>query len=153
MRKKHRIVLNYGVSAFLFLDAKDNKGRDGSLDDAFKPLQVGITNPTPAQQSGSISPNASRTGPVDEVQRVSRPASSSGNRDSSPKTVSSPVTVPASTVQERPPSPSSKASSSIQKIQEATPIAPAQAVSTSSDYEQGQSLRIFSFRFNCLLLV
>jgi hypothetical protein len=71
------------------------------------------------------------------MQRVSRPASSSGHRASSPKTVSSPVTATASAVQERPSSPSSKASSSVQKIQEATPIAPVQAVSASSDYEQG----------------
>jgi len=51
------------------IETDDTKGRSSSLEDSFKPLQVGITNPTPASDSSPKvlpSPNTAITStPVD----------------------------------------------------------------------------------------
>ena len=110
------------------------------MEDSFKPLQVGITNPTPTQQSGNVSPILPSSTLADDGQRTSRPTSSNVQQDSSPKAVSIPDTQIDTVV-----SPSSKENQSIQNLQYATPIAPAQTSSTTHDYEQGLSLPFFQF--------
>lgn len=116
------------------LDSQETKGRAGSLEDSFKPLQVGITNPTAAQQSGDVSPNLPRIIPTDETQRTSRTTSSTGQRESSPAVVPIVETIPTRPIHERSASPVSKTAgpSSIQKLAETIPTVPATTTTTSN---------------------
>ncbi len=129
------------LNNFRFLiDTDDTKGRGSSLEEAFKPLQVGITNQTPSHQSGNVSPNLPSSTLADDGQHTSRPTSSSEQRDSSPKALPSPDTAVTSTRIGTTPSSSSKQNQSVQNLQNAIPIAPVQTSSTTHNYEQGLSI-------------
>ncbi len=108
------------------------------MEDQFKPLQVGITNPTPAQQSGNISP----TIPIDDGQRSSRPTSSSTQQESSPKTLPSPDTAAAAATATHV---EPQQNQTIQNLPYAVPLTPGQTPATTLDYEQGLSLVLFFF--------
>ncbi|CAF1208220.1 unnamed protein product [Rotaria sordida] len=114
-------------------DIDDTKGRGSSFEDSFKPLQVGITNKTPAQQTGSISPTNL---PPDEY-RTSRPTSSIEQRDSSPKRLPSPDRIATSTHDDI--TSSSRQNQTVQNLTSAVPIAPTGTSSTIPDYEQRSS--------------
>jgi len=132
------------IFRFFLIDTDDTKGRGSSLEDSFKPLQVGITNPASSQQSGNASPNISSSNFTEDEQRTSRPTSSSQQRDNSPKGSSGldiATTKPVDTTYSQ----SSKGNQTIQNLQNAIPIAPAQTSSTSRDYEQGLSIIYFFF--------
>lgn len=118
------------LTSLLFrIDIDETKGRNGSLEDSFKPLQVGITNPTPTQQSGNMSPTFPS---ITITGDVSPPSSSSNDRRRSPPK-SSP-TPDATGTGVHPNSSSTKQNPTIQNIQYATPIAPGQ--SSSTDYDE-----------------
>ncbi|CAF1569314.1 unnamed protein product [Rotaria magnacalcarata] len=104
-------------------DTDDTKGRGNTLEDAFKPLQVGITN-----QTGNISPT-----PPSNLS--SRPTSSIEQRDSSPKALQISDTTPTSA---RGDIPSSRQNQFIQNIPTVIPIVPINTYSTP-DYEQKTS--------------
>lgn len=136
------------MTSLLFgIDIDEIKGRNGSLEDSFKPLQVGITNPTPTQQSDHISPTFPS---ITITEDASPPSSSNDRRRSSPK--SSPTSDAAGTgVRHDPNSPLSKQNPTIQNIQYATPIVPNQSSSTAYD-EKGSSLFCFHLETSVLLL-
>ncbi|CAF4041131.1 unnamed protein product [Rotaria sp. Silwood2] len=117
-------------------DIDDTKGR-GTLEDAFKPLQVGITNQTPTQQTGNISPTIPSSSIPADGYRTSRPTSSTEQRDSSPKRLPSPDTAAANKRGDV--SSSSRQNQSIQNLQSGMPIIPGEVTSTVSDYEQRSS--------------
>lgn len=125
------------------VDTDESKGQSNSLEDSFKPLQVGITNPTPSQQAGSISPPIPSTTIADNGQRTSRPPSSNEQRDGSPKALLSPDTATTGPHFDTSSSPTSKINPSLQNLQNAVPIGPAPVSSTTRDYEQGLSI-VFS---------
>ncbi|CAF0852377.1 unnamed protein product [Adineta steineri] len=116
-------------------DADDIKGRNSSVEDSFKPLQVGITNPTATQQaSGNVSPNL-----VDDRQRGGRPTSYD-QRDNSTGALPSPGTAAgASNRGDTTSSQPSRSNQTIQNISNAVPILPDQGSSPRSDYDQGSS--------------
>ncbi len=116
------------------------------MEDSFKPLQIGITNPTPVQPSGNISPTIPSSTFADDGPRTSRPTSASAQQDSSPKALPSPDTAVTTAPVDTTVLPSSKQNQSIQNLQYATPIVPAQTPPTTRDYEQGLSL-LSSIRF------
>ena len=106
------------------------KGRNGSLEDSFKPLQVGITNPTPTQQSGNISPTFPS---ITITGDVSPPSSSLNDRRRSPPKSSPTFDAAGTGVRRDPISSQSKQNPTIQNIQYATPIVPGQSSSTGYD--------------------
>jgi hypothetical protein len=91
------------------IEIDDTKGRGSSLEDSFKPLQVGITNPTPASEQ----------------------------RDNSPKVLPSPDTAITSTPVDKTSSPSSRENQSVQNLQKVIPIVPVPIPSTIHNEEQG----------------
>ncbi|CAF4469790.1 unnamed protein product [Rotaria socialis] len=105
-------------------DTDDTKGRGNTLEDGFKPLQVGITN-----QTGNISPT-----PPSNLS--SRPTSSIEQRDSSPKALQISDTTSTSA---RGDIPSSRQNQSIQNIPAAIPIVPIDTSYSTPDYEQKTS--------------
>ncbi|UJR25322.1 hypothetical protein I4U23_006673 [Adineta vaga] len=100
-------------------DADDVKGRNSSLEDSFKPLQVGFSNPTSSQQPGNATSNLN-----DDKQRTSRPISSNEERDSLPN-----QSRPADTNRDN-----IRTNQTIQNIPAAVPITPLQR-----DYDEGNS--------------
>ncbi len=142
-RNFHQNNLSSEITFFLLsylsslIDTDDTKGRGSSLEESLKPLQVGITNPTPSQQSGNVSPAIPSNTLADDEQRTSRPTSSSGQRDYSPKALPSPDTATTGSRVDATSLPSSKQNQSVQNLPTATPIAPAQSSYTTRDYEQG----------------
>ncbi|CAF0730470.1 unnamed protein product [Rotaria sp. Silwood1] len=117
-------------------DVDDTKGRS-PLEDAFKPLQVGITNQTPTQQTGSISPTTIPSILPGDGYRTSRPTSSIEQRDISPKRLPSPDRAATSTRGDI--NSSSRQNQTIQNLQTTTPIIPGEASSTVPDYKQKSS--------------
>ena len=128
-----------------YIDTDEIQGRNSSLEESFKPLQVGITNPTPSQPSGNISPSFPSTTLADDGQRTSRPTSSNEQRDSSPKTLPSLDTAATSAHFDTTSSPTSKQNQAIQNLPYAIPIAPVPIPPTTRDYEQGSSISSFAF--------
>ncbi len=110
-RIKYLVDINLLKYVFFSIDTDDTKGRGGSLEDSFKPLQVGFTNPASTDQ-----------------------------RDSSPKVLPSSGTAVTSTRDDRTPSPSSRQNQTIQNIPYAVPITPSKTSTKPSDYEQGLSI-------------
>lgn len=100
------------------------------MEDSFKPLQVGITNPTPTQQSGHVSPTFPS---ITITGDTSPPPISEDRRRSLPKSLPGPDTTGSQT---------SKQGTTIQNIQYAVPLVPGQSSSTVHD-ETGESISIF----------
>lgn len=122
---------------FFSLDTDDTKGSNNSLEESFKPLQVGITNPAASQQSGSASPNIPGSTFGDDGQRTSRPTSSAEQRDSSSRGLPSPDTAAKRTAIDSTSPPSAKGNQTAQALGNIAPIAPDQLSPTKSDYDQG----------------
>lgn len=139
------MFLSFGI------DTDENKGRTSSLEESFKPLQVGITNPTPTQQSGHISPTFPSITITDDT---SPPPIFDDRRRTPPKSLPGPDSTGTGAVrQDAILSPTSKQNPTIQNIQYAVPILPGQSSSTIHDEKGGSFLFLFlKFHFETFIL-
>ena len=123
-----------------YLDSTDQRARDRSLEDSFKPLQVGITNPTQVQQSAGLSPNSTLNRLPDGLQQATAVPVMVESHATPPGQRISPRILEASSSDEQTSSSSNRQQVSAQRIVEATPIVPAPVATSSSQIkEEGRS--------------